>query len=164
MEKRTDWKSKNQGGDKQKQKSKLYPAPRRTAQEEENDKARKPYRGVISSRGSNKRPRSTFSILHKFALEEIGTNWVYAIWLTEPPILCSVKVKASIFKASWYGLSCTTTKRRACPNKCQKSFGETLDCISRLCDKPKLSKITIVRQIPKISDLLQSQPTARTNC
>ena len=79
MEKRTDWKSKNQGGDKQKQKSKLYRAPRRTAEEEENDKAREPNRGVISSRGSNKRPRSTFSILHKFALEEIGTNWVYAI-------------------------------------------------------------------------------------
>ena len=156
MEKRTDWKSKNQGGDKQKQKSKLYRAPRRTAQEEENDKAREPYRGVISSRGSNKRPRSTFSILHKFALEEIGTNWVYAIWLTEPPILCSVKVKASIFKATWYGLSCTTTKRRACPNKCQKSFGEKLDCIFCLCDKPKLSNYDCQTDTKDLRSLTES--------
>ena len=47
MEKRTDWKSKNQGGDKQKQKSNLYRAPRRTAEEEENDKAREPYRALL---------------------------------------------------------------------------------------------------------------------
>ena len=99
---------------------------------------------------------STFSILHKFALEEIGTNWVYAIWLTEPPILCSVKVKASIFKASWYGLSCTTTKRRACPNKCQKSFGEKLDCIFCLCDKPKLSNYDCQTDTKDLRSLTES--------
>ena len=128
------------------------------------DKTREPYRGVINYRGSKlKLQKATTINIQHFAQICTWREW-------HQLALCNVINRATHFVFSKRAflepadMAYLVQQQNAelVPTNVKRVLGRhwiafSVYAINQNC------RITIVRQIPKISDLLQSQPTAATN-